>query len=124
MTEYGDPLTRPFWQAAERRELVVQRCAECGGHQLYPRPYCLACDSTDLGWVPAAGLGTVYTRTVVHVHVLPDLTPPYVAAVVELDEGPRLMTTLGDSDIAIGQRVMIGWREREGLPPFPMFERA
>jgi uncharacterized OB-fold protein len=121
---YGDPLTAPFWEAAARKELVVQRCTRCGSHQLYPRPFCLACNATTLEWVKATGAGTVYTRTIVRVPVTPELVPPYAAAIVELDEGPRMTTTLTDIAIAIGDRVQVAWREREGLPPFPVFERA
>lgn len=119
---YGDPLTLPFWEAATRGELVVQRCSSCGHHQLYPRPFCLACDGDDLRWVRAAGTGTVYTRTVVRVPVSPDLEPPYAVAVVELDEGPRLMGNLADASTPIDARVRIAWRTRLDLPPFPMFE--
>lgn len=119
---YGDPLTLPFWEAATRGELVVQRCSSCGHHQLYPRPFCLACDGDDLRWVRAAGTGTVYTRTVVRVPVSPDLEPPYAVAVVELDEGPRLMGNLADASTPIDARVRIAWRTRPDLPPFPMFE--
>jgi uncharacterized OB-fold protein len=119
---YGDALTRPFWAAAARGELVVQRCASCGHHQLYPRPFCLGCDGTDLAWVETAGTGTVYSRTVVHMQVSPDLEPPYSVALVELDEGPRVVANLADVTIPIGARVRIAWRARPGLPPYPSFE--
>ena len=119
----GDPLTAPFWAAAASGRLLVQRCAGCGGHQLYPRPFCIGCQSDDVEWVPAAGTGTVYTMTTVHMEVGPDLEPPYVVAVVELDEGPRLLTNLLDRDLRIGDRVRVGWRPRGGLPPFPVFGR-
>jgi uncharacterized OB-fold protein len=118
---YGDPLTWPFWDAAARGELVVQRCASCGRHQLYPRPFCLGCDGDELTWVCSPGTGTVYSRTVVHVQVAPDLDPPYAVGVVELDEGPRLTANLADVAIPIGARVRITWRDRPGLPPFPSF---
>ena len=73
MTEFGDPTTAPFWAAAERRELLIQRCTDCGAHQFYPRPFCLSCNGQSLEWVQAAGTGTVHARTTVHLQVLPDM---------------------------------------------------
>jgi uncharacterized OB-fold protein len=53
--------------------------------------------------------------------VLPELLPPYQVAIVELDEGPRLLAGIVGGDGSIGNRVEIRWRERENLPPLPMF---
>ena len=120
-TTFGDPVTAPFWEAAARRELVLQRCSACGAFQFYPRPFCLACDATALEWVPAAGGGTVYAATTVHMRVDPALEPPYVVAVVELDEGPRLTTNIVGGTAPIGARVRLAWRERDDAPPLPVF---
>jgi uncharacterized OB-fold protein len=119
---YGDPLSIPFWDGAAEHRLVVQRCEVCGHHQLYPRPFCLACYSDRIRWVEARGTGVVYTKTIVHMQVLPELTPPYAVAVVELDEGPRLTTNLTDIHLQIGDRVVVTWRERTNAPPFPQFQ--
>ena len=122
-TAFGDAVTAAFWSAAEKRQLVVQRCGACDAFQFYPRPFCLACDAEQLDWVPAAGVGTVYAVTTVHMRVDPALEPPYVVAVVELDEGPRLVTNLVGDPAGIGERVRVAWRERDGEPPLPVFER-
>jgi uncharacterized protein len=119
---YGDALTRPFWEGAEKRELLIQHCLQCGHHQFYPRPICLACNSADIEWVSAAGTGTVYSKTTVWVEVIADLVPPYIVGIVELDEGPRMTSNLLPGQCEIGQRVKVAWREREGLPPLPVFE--
>lgn len=121
-TTFGDAITAPFWSAAEERRLVLQRCGACGAFQFYPRLFCLACDAEDLAWVPAAGTGIVYAMTTVHMKVHPTLEPPYVVAVVELDEGPRLVSNLVGEPAGIGDRVRVAWREREGQPPLPVFE--
>jgi uncharacterized OB-fold protein len=121
LATFGDPTTAPFWAAAARRELVIQRCAACGAHQFYPRPFCLVCGAGDVEWVPAAGTGTVHATTTVHMAVLPGLEPPYVVALVELDEGPRLVTNLLPPVPSIGDRVEVSWREREDAPPLPVF---
>ncbi|MFO1056622.1 MAG: OB-fold domain-containing protein [Dongiaceae bacterium] len=121
---FGDPTTAPFWAAARQRRLVIQRCATCGHHQFYPRPHCLSCESADLAWVPAAGHGTIYSMTTTHVQVYPDLAPPYVVALVELAEGPRLLTNIVGAPCRIGDAVRLAWRERADAPPLPVFERA
>lgn len=118
----ADPTTEPFWQAARERRLVVQRCTSCGAHQFYPRPFCLACSGLALEWVAASGHAIVYSKTTVRIPVVEELTPPYVVAIVVLDEGPRLTTNLVGDDIGIGDRVSVTWRERAGLPPLPVFQ--
>ena len=124
MPAFGDPTTAMFWEAAATGELLVQRCTACGTCQFYPRPFCLACQAGDPEWVRAAGTGTVYAMTTVHLRVVPELEPPYVVAVVELDEGPRLVTNLVGPRAAIGDRVRVAWRKREDAPPLPVFELA
>ena len=119
---YGDPLHVPFWQAAMRRQLVIQHCAACGAHQFFARPFCLGCESDRLEWVPASGLGTIYSVTTVHRQASPDLPVPYVNALVQLDEGPRLLTTIVGQPGEIGARVRVAWRDRAGAPPLPVFE--
>ena len=121
---FGDPLRAPYWEAAGRHELVVQRCADCGAHQLYARPYCIRCSSDAIAWVPASGLGTIHSQTTVHLKVIPELDPPYVVALVRLDEGPLLTTNLVGPPCAIGTRVQVTWRDRDGKPPLPVFTRA
>lgn len=118
---YGDPLTAPFWEAARDHRLTVQHCRDCGRHQFYPRPFCLSCRSGNLEWVAASGLGTVYSITMVRIEVLPDLPPPYQVALVDLEEGPRLLAGTAGDDVHIGDRVQVVWKEREGEPPLPMF---
>jgi uncharacterized OB-fold protein len=118
---YGDPLTAPFWEAATRRTLVVQRCRSCGHHQFYPRPFCLSCESPDVVWVETVGIGTIYSMTTVHMQVSPEFEPPYVVAIVQLDEGPRLLTTIVGGRARIGERVRVAWRDRDGAPPLPVF---
>jgi uncharacterized protein len=119
----GDPTTAGFWRAAREHRLMVQRCRSCGGHQLYPRPLCLACNALDVELVEAAGRATVYSKTIIRIPVIPELEPPYVVAIVELDEGPRLVTNLVGPEPGIGDRVEVAWRERDQLPPLPVFRR-
>ncbi len=123
-SKYGDPITWPFWEAAARHELLIQCCADCGQYQFYPRAFCLNCQSDVVEWVRVAGTGIIYSLTTVRLQILPELEPPYVAAVVQLDEGPRLLTNIVDSasgQCKIGDRVHLAWRERSDAPPLPVF---
>jgi len=89
------PETRPFWEAARRHELMLQRCRPCDHLFFYPRAACPRCLSGDLAWQRVSGRGTLHTFTIVHrgARDFP-LGVPYVLAIVELDEGPRLMSNL------------------------------
>ena len=75
-----------------------------------------------MDWVEANGTGTVYSVTTVRIPVIEDLTPPYLLALVDLDEGPRLLTNIESEGASIGDRVRIAWRSRRGLPPLPIFK--
>jgi uncharacterized OB-fold protein len=66
----------------------------------------------------------VYSVTTVRIPVVEDLPPPYILALVDLDEGPRLLTNIEGGDVGIGDSVSLGWRERDGLPPVPIFRPA
>lgn len=88
-----DEDSAPFWEAAARGELVVQRCAACGRPRHPPRPVCPACRSFEHRWEPASGRGRVWSWIVAHPPVLPafaDLAP-FNVAVVELPEGVRMV---------------------------------
>ena len=112
-----DPYTWPFWAAAKDRRLMVQRCGACGHHQFHPRPFCLACDGSDVGWVDAAGTGSIYSITTIHIPARAQI------ALVALDEGPRLLARIVGAECSIGARVKVGWTARDDAPPFPHFSR-
>lgn len=117
----ADPTTEPFWKACFEHRLIVQRCVACSSHQFYPRPFCLACEATALEWVDAKGTGTIYSLSTVRIPVISELPPPYMIALVDLDEGPRLLTNIEPGPARIGDRVKLAWRSREDLPPLPIF---
>ena len=120
--EFGDPITAPFWRGATERRLLIQRCADCGHHQFYPRPFCLACQSDRVEWVNASGRGTIYSLTTVRIQISPDFTPPYRVAIVRLEEGPQLLATIVGPPCAIGDPVRAGWKDRADAPPLIMFQ--
>jgi len=119
---YGDPLSASFWEAARRHELVVQKCGACGVTRIVPRPFCINCNSDAVSWVKASGLGTIHSMTTVHRSVSPSFPAPYINAIVELNEGARLLTNIVDgAGCRIGDRVQVVWHAREPAPPLPMF---
>ena len=89
------PFLAPVWEAASRGRLVVQECRRCHNRQWTPQPACRSCLSEDLDWLECSGLGTVYSFTVVHRSPDPvRFAVPYVLAIVQLAEGPHLLTRL------------------------------
>ena len=101
-----------FWAATADGRLLLQQCEHCGASIFYPRVNCTECGSTDLIDVDAAGRGTVYTYTVARrpTHAAFADAGPYVIAIVELDEGPRLTTNIvgcEPSAVAIGMAVEV-----------------
>jgi uncharacterized OB-fold protein len=110
----------PWWEAAKEQRLLVRRCQSCGKAHLYPRPFCPTCWSADVEWEQASGRGRLYTWSLVHTNGLAPFSTrlPYVAALVDLEEGPRMMTNVVQCDpdrLACDQPMEVAWEEEEGL---------
>lgn len=91
-------LTKPFWDAAKRHELVLPRCRKCSRYHFYPRELCPFCLSQNLEWVPASGRGYLYTYAVVNQPGHPAFAAdvPYVYAIVRLVEGVTMPSNVVD----------------------------
>ncbi|MBI4283567.1 MAG: Zn-ribbon domain-containing OB-fold protein [Chloroflexi bacterium] len=89
-------LTQPFWEAAKRHELVLPRCRKCGNFHFYPRHACPVCLSPELEYAPVSGKGRLYSFTVVRQPANPVFNDdvPYIYAVVQLNEGPMMVSNL------------------------------
>jgi uncharacterized OB-fold protein len=104
-----EPESADFWAALREGRLLVQRCQVCGNHQLYPRDRCLACRGP-VEWAVASGRGTVYSYTVIrqnHSRPFRDWIP-YVVALIDLEEGPRVMSNvvgIDPEDVHVGMAV-------------------
>ena len=125
-----EPDTRPFWAATRDRQLTYQQCGDCGAVVFYPRRHCTGCLGNNLVWKESAGLGTVYTYSVVRQSYHPFFRGlvPYAVAWIDLDEGPRLVSNIVGvedpvRDVRIGLRVRVRWEEHEELS-LPLFEPA
>lgn len=111
-----DDYTTTWWDAAAERRLLVVRCHDCGEAHFYPRPFCPRCGGEEVSWEEASGRATLYTWSVVHQNDMPPFRDmlPYVAAVVDLDEGPRMMTTVVGTDpghLQVGMRLEADFEE-------------
>jgi uncharacterized OB-fold protein len=123
-------LTAPFFEAARRHELVIQRCADCRGWIFYPQVFCHLCHSRNLDWERVSGRGTVFSFTVVRhaLHAGFASQLPLGVVLIDLDDAPgvRLVSNLVDvanEDIVIGMPVAVTFREIDGVT-LPMFQRA
>ena len=96
----NETLSKPFWEATKRHELVLPRCRTCSKIFFYPREQCPNCYSSDLDWTQVSGKGRLYTFTVVHQTAHPAFQPesPHIYAIIQLNEGPRMPSNLVDCE--------------------------
>jgi uncharacterized OB-fold protein len=102
--EYKKPLPNPqhwpasqaFWEAAKRHELLMPRCTLCNKLFFYPREVCPTCLQSDIEWQKVSGNGRMHSFTVIHQPANPSFAEdvPYVYAMIQLDEGPRMISNL------------------------------
>jgi uncharacterized OB-fold protein len=113
--------TREFWDACGRGELLYQTCMDCGRVQFYPRRHCSACQKMRMEWRRSSGAATIYSHTTVHRAPTPAFKAdvPYVIALVDVDEGFRMMVNILGCDpgeVRIGGRLRIVFRaDGEGM---------
>lgn len=119
--------TLPFWQACAEGRLVYQRCAACARAQFPPRTRCAACLADALHWRESARVGTVHSHTTVMRAPTEAFrgAVPYVIALVDLDEGFRMMMNLRGCEpdaVRIGSRVRVNFEPSGGPWPLPQAE--
>lgn len=120
--------TAAFWEAQNNHELRFQRCAECGTVRYPVGPLCPPCRSFDSEWIKSSGRGRVYSYTVVHYQSHPAFQVPYTVALVEMEEGPRIIAQLRAEEgtgAGIGTPVRIEWEDfpKQSLPIFVIDRR-
>jgi len=120
----------PYWAGARDGKLLLQRCGDCGTLRFFPRYLCTECGSDNAEWTEVSGKGRVHSFTIVHRAAFPEFQAqtPYVVALIDLAEGPRMMTNIvgdGALDVEIGDAVEVCFEDRgtEG-DKVPQFRRA
>ncbi|MDI3341747.1 MAG: Zn-ribbon domain-containing OB-fold protein [Sphaerobacter sp.] len=124
----ADPITAPFWESLRAHAMQLQRCDACGRFVFYPRVVCPHCGSRALTWQPVAGTGVVHAFTIVHRHPNPAFAAeiPYVVALVELDEGVRMLTNLvgvepDPAQVRVGMPVEVVYEDVSDVVTLPQF---
>ena len=115
-----NPGDEPYFQAAAEGKLLLKKCNACGEVHHYPRALCPFCFSEKVEWVQAKGTGEIYTYSVTR----RGGPVPYCIAYVTLDEGPKMMTNIVDTDldtIKCGQKVKVVFKKTEGGASVPVF---
>ncbi len=108
--------SQPFWEGTKQHKLLLKTCKECGHIDHPPYLYCTACSSEESEWIEASGKATLYSYAVNRYGVpfafMPDL--PYVTALVDLAEGPRMISNIvgGDpKDLKNGMKLEVVFEE-------------
>ena len=120
---------RPFFDAAKRRELMVQRCRSCQTLRFPAREICSQCLSREVEWVAVSGRGEVFSYNVMHQVYHPGFATevPYAVVVVQLDEGAKMISNLvgvAPQDIRIGMRVEVVFEDVSDEVTLPKFRPA
>lgn len=120
--------SRPYWDAARENHLVIRQCCTCGELHFMPRYLCPSCWSDDLAWIESSGKGTVHSFAIIRRAPLPVFAEraPYVVALIDLDEGPRMMANIVGEDALstrIGDVVEVTFEERGEGAKVPQFVR-
>jgi uncharacterized OB-fold protein len=118
------PDTQFFWDAAAAHRLVIQRCGGCGTLRHPPRPMCPRCHALEWDALEASGRGTVYSFVMPQHPQFPFMEYPYVVALVELEEGTRIVTNIvgvEPASVRIGMPVDVVFEEFDGGVVLPQF---
>ena len=123
----ADSLT--YWNAAREHRLLLRKCNECGVLHFMPRFLCPNCWSDRLSWVESSGNGSIHSYTIIRRAPAPAFAPiaPYVVALIDLDEGPRMVANIVGEDplgVKIGDRVKVTFEDRGDGAKIPQFTRV
>ena len=123
------PDTKPYWDGTKNNQLWIQTCLDCGTLQFYPRGVCSTCLSSSLSWKQGSGKGTVYSFTVNYRAPHPGFAEdvPFVTAIIELEEGVRMMSNVVQCDpdtVTIGMPVRVVFEPLTDEITLPKFRPA
>jgi len=122
-----DDESRAYWEGCHNHKLVLPKCTRCQTVIFYPRAICPECMCEEMEWISLTGKGSIYSFTIVSRGPTADFEGkvPYSLALVELDEGPRMMTNIINIDpskISIGMRVRCTFEDISEQISLPQFE--
>ena len=120
------PETSVYWDGCRRHELLIQCCKDCNKFQFYPRIICTSCMSQNIEWIKVSGRAQVVSYTIVRrpVSAAYKAETPYVVTLVQLEEGPTMMSNIVNCDPAqvhIGMAVEVifeDWSDEISMPKF------
>lgn len=123
------PETQHFWDGTRAGELRLQKCDDCSKTYFPPRPFCPGCGSRKVSIFKASGKGTLYSYVINHRPAAPGFTPPYAIAVVELAEGPRMMSNIVDCPqtpeaLVLDMKLEATFEKLDDSITLPMFKPA
>jgi len=119
----------PYWSAARERRLLIRKCNACESLHFMPRYLCPVCWSDQLEWIDSKGSGSVHSFTIIRRAPMSAFGArvPYVVALIELDEGPRMMANVLGEDalsVGIGDRVSVTFEDRGDGAMLAQFKRV
>ncbi|MCL1486184.1 MAG: Zn-ribbon domain-containing OB-fold protein [Marinobacter sp.] len=122
-----DADSREYWEAAGHHKLRLPHCTQCDSPFFYPRVLCPRCHSDEIEWRQMSGRGVIYSYTISRRPAGPAFKEmaPYIVALVDLEEGPRLLTNIVTDDVSaiqIGQAVIVTFEDLEGGIALPLFQ--
>ena len=120
--------TKPFWDGCSEHQLRFQKCRDCGHVRWPPSVICPLCYSHNIDWIVACGKGIIYTFVVYHYAYNKAFEDelPYITAIIELEEGPHLLSNIVDcqpDELRCDMPVSIVWEditEECSLPKFTL----
>ncbi|SHH05938.1 hypothetical protein SAMN05443575_3212 [Jatrophihabitans endophyticus] len=113
-----------YWEQTATGVLPLRECRECGRSRQYLTAVCGNCESVEWRWVAASGRGTVYAASLNHYRMTDEFPDEYVVAMVDLEEGVRVMTNLvgpGAADARIGAPVHVVFESLDDGKKVPVF---
>ena len=136
--KYQKPLPRPqgesdvYWQKAKKHELWLRRCDECGKAYFYPRDISPCCFSKRTSWMKASRRATLHTYAIANRAPSPEFAAdvPYVPAIVDLEEGPRMATNIvgigepAPENLRIGMPLVVTFEDVSDTIALPKFRPA
>ena len=113
-----------FWDGVREHRLLIQRCGSCGALRHPPRPMCPHCQSLEWDTIESSGRGTVFSCVIPHHPPLPWFPDPYVVALIDLEEGTRIVSNVvgvAPEAVTIGLPVVVRFETFDGDVVLPLF---